>query len=397
MSVYGDPSMPTVSLSDAEEFKPESESALGGETSGIFAVPSTATISRPIKTNRGRPSKAGSWNRDRINSCGSLKDFFRPKRKREFDSVLDDSSPTSVLSSVDDLLSFGDIQPALKRSSSAVTVNTSENERSEESMEAKLELIHKDFLDKFAELKTHLTKENVELQNKFSEMKNEVTKEISNIKADVVLFKQNVAESDARYQQSFLNMNSKIDALTSRLEHQDKLRRKNNVISRGLAIDAANLLRDVNVYFQTKFDVSNAVIEVTPLAPYNDRLLIKFSSFEMKQKVMSAKATILRNSNTFLDHDFTPRENNIMKMARDRVRAERTRGNQAKTGYLRFIINGEQFVWSDTSNDFAPQASKRSLPLVPVVANPGAATSAPAATTSKNGFQPAKSWMPMAL
>ncbi|CAL1672922.1 unnamed protein product [Lasius platythorax] len=149
------------------------------------------------------------------------------------------------------------------------------------------------------------------------------------------------------------------------IDSQEKSNRRNNIVIRGLDYTPSNCSEVVNSFLSTKFDLTSAVQDVTPRGPNKGWIRMKLINSEVKHKIMSCKAAILRGSIFSLDHDYTPKKRDIMKIGRARIQKEHAEGRQAKMGFLKVCIKGCWRFWSESAKDFIPQAStwkNKSLP-----------------------------------
>lgn len=217
-------------------------------------------------------------------------------------------------------------------------------------METKLELVHNAVIEKFEELKRDIR-----------DMKNEVTADLSNLKSEFASFKREVSASVELNKQRLDSHQSVLTSLAKSFEAHDRILRRNNSILKGFPIAAANknMLQEVNDFFLAKFGQAQAALEVIPLGPEKSWILVKFSSLDIKQKIMANKAAILRGSRISLGDDLIKSEQVIMAKVHARVRAERQLGRQVKIGHLKFSIDGQWQVWSEETNNFVSQPPKQ--------------------------------------
>lgn len=320
-----------------------------------------SNISTANKT-KGRPLKADSWAREKSNSCGALTKFLCPKRKRELEvpcykSISHTASLLDV--SLADPCSAASTSPPSKRVNSSVSPNVDNSLlHLEEDMETQLQEMQNALMLKLDNI-------NADLRRQLGDFKREISSDLASIKEDISTLKSEALAAEARVDKKLAAHDASLTFLSNAFDQHDRLMRKGNVIIKGLNSTSpqGNLLQEVNNFFSEKFNLPNAVFEVVPLGPANSWILVKFANLEIKQKVMSSKAEILRGTNISISQDLTVKDRTIMDKARARVNAERALGRNAKLGHLRICIEGVWSRWSASANNFIPQpvnASARS-------------------------------------
>lgn len=76
--------------------------------------------------------------------------------------------------------------------------------------------------------------------------------------------------------------------------------------------------------------------------------VVQMANFEAKIKVMENKNKLrsYAGGNVYIENDLTVKERGIQKQIRDVARNERQKGNVAKVGFNKLIINGIKWVWN---------------------------------------------------
>lgn len=205
----------------------------------------------------------------------------------------------------------------------------------EENMEAivqKLEEIKKELKDEFnknhADLKADITKINEE----FQKAKREWDK-----KAEV-------------WQKEKIDMGNRIKNLEERLERQDREKRRNNLVIKGVKRDENQIEEQVEQLIKDKLKLSTKVKKGYTVKAKDDKqiIIVEMNSWEHKKDIMIRKG-LLQSTNIWIENDLTFEESKIQAQLRKVMQEEKDKGNRVKMGYQKIIINGEKYEWNPSA------------------------------------------------
>lgn len=122
------------------------------------------------------------------------------------------------------------------------------------------------------------------------------------------------------------NMPDKLGAGELEYELQERLKRKQNIMVRGVKVP----------------------VGIEKVRPIGGGLLIKLYSFKNKVKIMRKKAE-LKGTRIWLGDDLTEREQQIQEWLRARARVEKNKGNDVRVGFAKIKINSVWKIWNETT------------------------------------------------
>lgn len=144
-------------------------------------------------------------------------------------------------------------------------------------------------------------------------------------------------------------MKKEITSLNGKVEQLEKITKKRNLIITGIRMDKSDdklLKREMENFLakELQFDA-----EIRSAQKIGDNVcLIETESMSDKIDILKNKSK-LRNlqEKIFIEPDLTKKEQNIQKIIRGKAKEERDRGNQAKVGYKKLIVNGIVWKWNE--------------------------------------------------
>nr|CAH7721994.1 unnamed protein product [Callosobruchus chinensis] len=168
-----------------------------------------------------------------------------------------------------------------------------------------------------------------EFMKNINENLKEIRKENQDFKDELIALRQenSVLKEEISKLQSRV---SQLETIEERLEQEDRMKRKNNVIINGLKIESSQneTMREVVKRFieeQVKVKVN-----ITKVIKVNNQMHVaEIESFDKKLEIMRLKGKIdtLKQNKIYISSDLTKKERAIQKTIRDRATQERSNGN----------------------------------------------------------------------
>lgn len=144
------------------------------------------------------------------------------------------------------------------------------------------------------------------------------------------------------------------------LEKEEKQRRKNNIVIKGLALPSTNLLTDLNNFFAHHLKITDAIVEARnhKKQGMNDIIIAKVASWETKIQILRSQKSIkIPNQRIYIDNDQTPEECAVDFALRDQARIARREGKRASISRKTLIIDGQRFRWNANEKKLIPADS----------------------------------------
>lgn len=184
-------------------------------------------------------------------------------------------------------------------------------------------------------------KENFKTQNELFQAELEKTNiELKQIKEELKL-------KEGEWAKEKSNLQGRILDLENRMEREDKNRRRNNIVLKEVKLEGQNVKAEVEEFLRTELDTNVQIVEAYQIR--NKVVIAKVMDWTQKKKIMENKGK-LRGTNMFIDNDLTQKEMDTQKKLRDIARHEREKGNTAKVGYQKIIINDKLYNWEEIKN-----------------------------------------------
>ncbi|XP_044583001.1 uncharacterized protein LOC123264022 [Cotesia glomerata] len=198
---------------------------------------------------------------------------------------------------------------------------------------------------------TSLREENAVLKNQINDLKARVT----------ILGTVNGGSASAAYDVSTQARADNLAQLKNNLisasiSAVDKYMRKNNVIVRGLPVEADNATAKLNDFIRANFKINNAVKDARLLNSKNPTIIATLSDASVKKTIMAKKK--LLKPGVYIDHDLTYEDGAIAAKLRAEARKLRAEGNSVKIGHQRIYINGTGFKFDSSLNSIVPCTSQ---------------------------------------
>nr|CAI5838482.1 unnamed protein product [Callosobruchus analis] len=187
-----------------------------------------------------------------------------------------------------------------------------------------------------------------EFMKNINENLKEIRKENQDFKDELIALRQENAllkEEISKLQSRV----SQLETIEEKLEQEDRMKRKNNVIISGLRIESSQnevMSEIVKRFFEEQVKVK---VNVPKVIKVNNQMHVaEIESFDKKLEIMRIKGKIdtLKQNKIYISSDLTKKERAIQKTIRDRATQERSNGNTVKVGFQFMILNGKKYSWN---------------------------------------------------
>lgn len=184
------------------------------------------------------------------------------------------------------------------------------------------------------------------------EMLKIVLSEIKEIRRENKEYRENMEKLETEVKElktELLETRHKMEKIENKLEQYEQQKRKENIIIKGLKLNSdsgSEYKESVKNFIKQNLKVD---VEIASAHRLNDMVsVVQMANFEAKIKVMENKNKLrsYAGGNVYIENDLTVKERGIQKQIRDVARNERQKGNVAKVGFNKLIINGIKWVWN---------------------------------------------------
>lgn len=209
---------------------------------------------------------------------------------------------------------------------------------------------------KLAEIKTEIQKRDEAWSQKFEKLCQRVSLMEKNTAPRAYKLKELIAKEVAHLETPSIaeanpQLQSQLSRCTKWIEKQDKRDRKLNIIIKGLAVNSANLLTEVNLFFANFFGLHNKIVQTRMLNINKNIILATVDSIETKTTIFKSKREKLAGmQGVYIQNDLTQQERIIDFNIRTYAKKERSLNNEVRIGYQKIQINGTWFPWDKCTN-----------------------------------------------
>lgn len=301
-------------------------------------------ISPPLDKNRpGRKPKHLTFTRDRVSSEGDIRDLL--KRKREVTKELDSSEgdPDSVIPPPKKMINGkdagSDMSIAQGNKDNEVSINRilasltneikllrAEAVTNTKNLESRISTAQSDNIHAINGIKEELKYIESTWDSRWKELKTkqeELEGELATIKAN--LNTQSATNTNPRVNSPSLDTNlleSKIRKIDQIIDLQEKEAKRLNIIIKNHNWTQDNLRSQAQNFLRSSFDTDTDVSGVQAADKLGRVIRVKLSSLEAKEKILSNKAKILKDSKISISRDLTHQEliqrSNLRKAAEEK-------------------------------------------------------------------------------
>lgn len=264
--------------------------------------------------------------RERVNSLPEINEIQKRKRNdlcKDFADVFKKSKKISR-------------SPAKTEESSTKKTETPEE----------MEEFKKLFMEMMKEFKEEMKTSNNVIKEELKEIRQEIKKNSITI-AEIEALQRNIQEKEMKWMEDKEELERKVQSLGRRLEEQERKRRSNNIIIKGLQIDEGKPKEIVKNFLRTELDINCPIRSTVVIKKFQSGSIIKVELEDItdKELVMKNKSK-LKGKKVYIDSDYTPEERKMHMVIRKRANEERIKGNNIKIYYNKLIVNGKYFIWN---------------------------------------------------
>lgn len=264
--------------------------------------------------------------RERVNSLPEINEIQKRKRNelcKDFADVFKKSKKISR-------------SPAKTEESSTKKTETPEE----------MEEFKKLFMEMMKEFKEEMKTSNNVIKEELKEIRQEIKKNSITI-AEIEALQRNIQEKEMKWMEDKEELERKVQSLGRRLEEQERKRRSNNIIIKGLQIDEGKPKEIVKNFLRTELDINCPIRSTVVIKKFQSGSIIKVELEDItdKELVMKNKSK-LKGKKIYIDSDYTPEERKMHMVIRKRANEERIKGNNIKIYYNKLIVNGKYFIWN---------------------------------------------------
>lgn len=142
----------------------------------------------------------------------------------------------------------------------------------------------------------------------------------------------------------------RLQKLEDLVNQQEKIPKRLNIIAKKHNWCEPNLLNQVNKFMEEKFNLVNAVSDVTSMSQDSKVLKIKFINEKAKDTVMADKRTVLKGMTLSLNNKYTNRELHCLKKIKETAANMKNNGKNPKIKGIRLEVDNKTFSWDFGEN-----------------------------------------------
>lgn len=311
------------------------------------------------KNRRGKPPKASTWTLSKSDSFGSITEYIVRSKKRDRTIISPTDSEESVASPGSNRHTIEqEPKNTVEKQNKRKKTNGNQGYKIETANMAKnstpktTEDMFQMILEKMDEQKAALSHE---IKNSIAELSTEMCK----MENEIENLKKKIEEPRVGGKENY----KELTECKRQLENHARQLNRNNIIISGLNIEPERCFEETRTFIENKFKAGSCVQEVHQIGKGRKDLLVKITSAHAKDHIMKNKNT-LKSTNIFIGNDLTAKEREIAYKARDIVRKERQKGNVAKSGYMKIMINEEWRYWNEEAEDFVARSRRSRGPTM---------------------------------
>lgn len=185
------------------------------------------------------------------------------------------------------------------------------------------------------EIKGDMKKDNEKLWNEMK-IQNEQIKQL----------KEDMRKGELKWQEERKELTQRIETLEEKLEKQEKEKKRNNVVIKGLNLEESNIKEKVQEFLEKEMGVEGSVRSAYKIGKQRDKQIIiaEMNDFEVKREVMTKKRN-LGKMKVYIENDLTVGEMEIQNAIKRIAYSERQQGRKTKIGYQKLTIDGIIHKW----------------------------------------------------
>lgn len=186
-----------------------------------------------------------------------------------------------------------------------------------------------------------------EIKGMMKEIMTTLKQDMGDLKEEIKELRREMKDKESKWEREKEELMKRIGDLEERMENEEKRKRKNNIVIKGLQIRGENEISEVESFLKEKLQVCAKVIrtQIINTKRNNEKIIIaEVEAWTKKQEIMRQKS-ILRNTRVYIDNDLTAEELWVQREIRSIAKEQREKGCRVKVSYRRLKINDEEYVW----------------------------------------------------
>jgi len=189
------------------------------------------------------------------------------------------------------------------------------------------------------------------------ELKKEIELKVTDMKIDFAEVKEELKKVKAEWEEKANiwqkekgEMEKRISNLENKLEKQEKEKRRNNVVIKGIDFDKEQpgnqyLKQKVVDYFQKEMEIEIKVEEAFKVGKTEEKVtVVKCAEFDHKLELLKLKRKL--PGSIYIDSDLTMEERKVQLAIRNVARGEKNNGKKTRVGYRKLEVDGIKYEWS---------------------------------------------------
>lgn len=195
------------------------------------------------------------------------------------------------------------------------------------------------------------TKKEIQNMMKYvlEEMKNEMIKKQEELMEELKEMRKEMKRKEEKWEEEREQLISRIEILENRQESEEREKKKNNIVVKGLSIENENenVKEKVEEFIKKEMKIETKLTKAMKIniGTKSEMILAQVESWEMKRKIMEGKSK-LKGTKIYVDNDLTKNEREIQREIRNIVRETARAGDKVRIGYQKLAINEKEYKWS---------------------------------------------------
>lgn len=171
---------------------------------------------------------------------------------------------------------------------------------------------------------------------------------IQEMMSDIKELKAEMRGKEEKWEKEKEQLSNRISELEIKARKEEREKRKNNIIIKGLQTEHQNTQREVEKLIEEKLQIPAKTLDAFKINKPGKGgiILVKMESWDKKQEMMK-RAKKLKGTEIYLDHDLTIEDRKIQYEIRSIAKEENKKGNKTKIEYKKLVIEGVLYKWSE--------------------------------------------------
>lgn len=182
------------------------------------------------------------------------------------------------------------------------------------------------------------------------ELLKEVKTTIPELRREIKELKDELKIREWRWEKESNTLKEKIEALESRIENNEKARRRNNIVIKGLQLDKGDTAEEVEEFMWKELKVKTSIRKAYKVgnARGKNMVVAEVDTWYQKKEIMKAKSS-LKGIQVYIDNDLTQEEWRIQKEIVNIAKEEKKVNPSVRItiGYKKLIKDGVLYTWDE--------------------------------------------------